>query len=132
MSTTAFLTDQASSVALRPKAILRVEGGGLLVAAVVGYAQLDVSWWIFAVLFLVPDLGLLGYAASHRVGATTYNLTHTLSLPLLLGATSLAVGWVTAGAVALIWLAHIGMDRTFGYGLKYPTSFRDTHLQRVP
>jgi hypothetical protein len=34
-------------------------------------------------------------------------------------------------AVALIWFAHIGMDRTVGYGLKYPTSFKDTHLQRV-
>jgi hypothetical protein len=32
---------------------------------------------------------------------------------------------------ALIWLAHIGLDRTLGYGLKYPTFFEDTHLQRV-
>lgn len=131
MSTIVAPTDHASSVALRPSTILRVEGGALLLAAVAGYAQLDVSWWMFAVLILVPDLGLLGYVASHRVGATTYNLTHTVSLPLLLGATSLAVGWLTGGAVALVWLAHIGMDRTFGYGLKYPTSFRDTHLQRV-
>jgi hypothetical protein len=34
-------------------------------------------------------------------------------------------------AVALIWFAHISMDRTVGYGLKYPTSFKDTHLERV-
>jgi len=32
---------------------------------------------------------------------------------------------------ALIWLAHIGIDRALGYGLKYPTFFRDTHLQHV-
>jgi hypothetical protein len=37
----------------------------------------------------------------------------------------------SAVAVALIWLAHIGMDRALGFGLKYPTGFRDTHLGRV-
>jgi len=33
--------------------------------------------------------------------------------------------------VGLIWLVHIGADRLLGYGLKYPTGFKDTHLQRV-
>ena len=33
--------------------------------------------------------------------------------------------------LALIWLGHIGMDHALGYGLKYPTAFGDTHLQRV-
>jgi hypothetical protein len=33
--------------------------------------------------------------------------------------------------VRLIWLAHIGLDRAVGYGLKYPTAFKETHLQRV-
>ena len=37
----------------------------------------------------------------------------------------------TATQIALIWLAHIGVDRLLGYGLKYPTGFKDTHLQRV-
>jgi hypothetical protein len=32
---------------------------------------------------------------------------------------------------ALIWLAHIGMDRSLGYGLKLPTAFQDTHLGRI-
>lgn len=31
----------------------------------------------------------------------------------------------------LVWIAHIGMDRTMGYGLKYPTQFKDTHFSRV-
>jgi len=31
----------------------------------------------------------------------------------------------------LIWISHIGLDRMLGYGLKYPTQFRDTHLQHV-
>lgn len=34
-------------------------------------------------------------------------------------------------SLCLIWLAHIGMDRMLGYGLKYPTDFKDTHLGRL-
>ncbi len=29
---------------------------------------------------------------------------------------------------AVIWFAHLGFDRLLGYGLKYPTTFGDTHL----
>jgi hypothetical protein len=116
---------------LKPGALLRVEGLALLGAAVALYAQLGPSWWWFAALLLVPDVGLLGYLAGLRVGALTYNLTHTLSLPLALGVVGLTTSTVPAMGAALIWVGHIGMDRAVGYGLKYPTDFRDTHLQRV-
>lgn len=116
---------------LAPGAALRLEGLCLLVTAVALYGRTDASWWLFAALFLVPDLGMLGYLAGVRVGALTYNLTHMLSQPLLLGLASLLTGSATGLAVALVWAAHIGMDRALGYGLKYPTNFRDTHLQRA-
>lgn len=114
-----------------PGVLLRVEGLALLLVAVLAYARIGTSWWLFAALFLAPDLGLLGYLAGPRPGARLYNLTHTLVAPMVLA----AVGIVTAASlpldIALIWAAHIGMDRAVGYGLKYPTGFRDTHLQRV-
>jgi hypothetical protein len=31
-------------------------------------------------------------------------------------------------ALGLVWLAHIGLDRLQGYGLKYDDSFQHTHL----
>jgi hypothetical protein len=34
-------------------------------------------------------------------------------------------------ALALILFAHIGIDRWLGFGLKYPSGFKDTHLQRL-
>jgi hypothetical protein len=114
-----------------PARWLRLEGMLLLAAALGLYAHLDISWWWFAALLLAPDLGLLGYLAGHRVGSATYNLAHTLSGPLALGLAGLATSRPTMLAGALIWAAHIGMDRALGYGLKYPTDFRDTHLQRV-
>lgn len=121
----------ASRGVLAPGPLLRLEGLALLAAAVVVYGQLGASWWLFAGLLLVPDVGLAGYLAGPRIGAAAYNLTHTMVLPLALGAWALAAGATTALAVAVIWLAHLGMDRAVGYGLKYRTAAADTHLQRV-
>lgn len=111
--------------------LLRMEGAVLALVAVALFARTGTTWWLFALLLLAPDLGLLGYLAGPRVGAASYNLTHALVLPGLVGAGGWWIGSSTAVAVALIWIAHIGVDRVVGYGLKYETDFRDTHLQRV-
>ena len=34
-------------------------------------------------------------------------------------------------SIAMIWLAHIGIDRALGYGLKYSAGFGFTHLGRI-
>ncbi len=82
-------------------------------------------------LLLAPDVGLLGYLAGPRVGAATYNVTHTLVVPLAAGIVGFAVSSVGVVAPASIWIAHIGMDRLAGYGLKYPDNAKRTHLQRL-
>ncbi|HSC91246.1 MAG TPA: DUF4260 domain-containing protein [Gaiellaceae bacterium] len=114
-----------------PRMLLRVEGLAVAVAAVALYVDGDHSWWLFALLILAPDLGIAGYAAGPRVGALTYDVVHTSAPPLLLGVAGVLGDSEAAVAVALVWLAHIGVDRAVGYGLKYPTAFKDTHLQRV-
>jgi hypothetical protein len=40
-------------------------------------------------------------------------------------------GNAAAMAVALIWIAHIAIDRALAHGLKLPTGFQDTHLGRI-
>lgn len=85
----------------------------------------------FALLLLAPDPSILGYAGGPRVGAAVYNLFHAYPLPAVLGAFGLLGGSPLGLAVALVWFAHIGMDRMMGYGLKYPTEFGDTHLGRL-
>ena len=65
------------------------------------------------------------------VGAVAYNLTHNLVFPVALGSGGVLADSDVATGVALVWLTHIGVDRLLGYGLKYPTAFKDTHLQRV-
>jgi hypothetical protein len=116
---------------LAPGALLRVEGAALLAAAVAFYFVQGGGWLPFVLLLLVPDLAALGYLANARVGSALYNLAHTTTLPLALLAGGLLTGATTAALVAAIWLTHIGMDRLLGYGLKYPTTFKDTHLGRV-
>jgi hypothetical protein len=111
--------------------LLRLEGLIVLAASVVAYQALGASWVLFAVLLLVPDVGLMGYVVSPRAGAFAYNALHTYAGPAL----SAMLAWsglVDRGwAIALIWMAHIGMDRALGIGLKYPSAFRDTHLGAV-
>lgn len=89
------------------------------------------SWTLFAVLFLAPDLTMAGYLARPAIGARLYNLAHNYVAPLFLSIYSLSVGRADLVAYALIWTAHIGLDRLCGFGLKYPAGFRETHLGTI-
>jgi len=111
-----------------PRIVLRVEGAIVLAASTFAYAKLDGHWLVFALLFFAPDLSMLGYFAGRRIGAISYNLGHSYGLPAALGAMGVLSGRHILWALALIWVAHIGLDRMFGYGLKYVTAFGVTHL----
>ncbi len=114
-----------------PGILLRLEGLAVLAGAITLYAYQGYNWWMFALLLLSPDVAMVAYMLNTRMGSLAYNLLHTSIFPILLGLLSLISGYDLGLALALIWLAHIGMDRVMGYGLKYPTSFKDTHLSRV-
>ena len=114
-----------------PRVLLRLEGLAVLAAALVVYFDNDYSVLALALLFLVPDVSFLGYLAGPRTGAVAYNAVHTYVAPLALGIAGVIAEADACVQVALIWSAHIGMDRLLGYGLKYPSAFEDTHLNRV-
>ncbi|MCI0426026.1 MAG: DUF4260 domain-containing protein [Actinobacteria bacterium] len=112
---------------LTPLALLRIEGLVMLIAGVVGFGATDASWWWFFGLLLAPDLSMAGYLVSPGTGAKVYNAGHSLVGPGLLFAAGL-VWEPVMYVIGSIWLTHIGMDRLFGYGLKYLDDFRHTHL----
>jgi hypothetical protein len=116
-------TTNDTSVTGTPRTLLRLEGLAMLVAGIVAYQLQGASWGLFALLFLVPDVTLLGYLANPRIGASVYNAGHSLLGPALLAP--------FAPALAAIWLAHVGFDRALGYGLKYSSAFTATHLGRI-
>ena len=110
------LTTGAVSGTLRT--LLRLEGLTLFASMTLLYAFWGGPWWVYAVLFLAPDLSFLGYLAGPKIGAIVYNTMHSYMAPL-------------AVSVAIIWLAHIGLDRALGYGLKYSKGFAFTHLGTI-
>jgi hypothetical protein len=114
-----------------PSLLLRVEAALLLTAAIITYAHFHLSWLLFAVLFLAPDLFMLGYLLNPRTGSALYNLGHTLTIPLVLFTAAWQQHRQLLLAIATIWIAHIAFDRLLGYGLKYPAHFKDTHLQHL-
>lgn len=115
----------------KPAVLLRGEDACLLAAALFVYAHLHLSWILFAVLFLAPDLLMAGYLLNVRAGATLYNVGHVLFLPLVVLGVGYATGRMSMVAVGIIWFSHIELDRLLGFGLKYPTTFKDTHLQHL-
>lgn len=113
---------------LQHAVIVRFENLALMLVALTIYWKLQFSWMLFFYLILIPDLGMLGYVVNNKIGALLYNLTHTYLLPLILLAAYPAYPSVLAPV--LIWIIHIGFDRTIGYGLKSTQGFKITHLSR--
>ncbi len=113
-----------------PKFLLHAEGLLVLAASCFAYWKLGGSWGYFALLFFAPDLSMMGYLAGRKIGAVSYNSAHTYLTPAGLAAAAYVADGTKWLWVAAIWAAHIGFDRLLGYGLKYSTSFKDTHLHR--
>ena len=111
--------------------LLRLEGLSVLLLCLLLYAKLGAGWHAFFLLFLIPDLSLIAYTAGIKFGSIAYNAAHSYCGALtciVIGILLPSPGALSAG---IIWCAHIGFDRALGYGLKYPTNFRDTHLGTI-
>jgi hypothetical protein len=130
MSTSSMSRARPSRPSL-PSVILRLEGLAVLTVAAGYYAMQGFGWLLFVLLFLVPDLALVVFIFNRRAGALAYDIVHSYVLPLVLAAASFAIGYRLGLQLALIWLAHISMDRMVGYGLRYISTPNDTHLSRV-
>ena len=110
---------------------LRAEGAASFAAGLAGFLFLGLPWWAFALLLIVPDVSMVGYLRGPRVGAILYNVVHNVASGVAVAGIGLAVGSVPLAAAGAILVAHSGMDRIAGYGLKFPSSFHDTHLGRI-
>jgi hypothetical protein len=113
------------------RALLRLEGLALFAGMTLLYAIWGGSWWVYALLFLAPDVSFLGYLAGPRAGAFIYNAAHSYMAPVALMTSGFGLDSPLTLSIAMIWLAHIGFDRALGYGLKYAAGFGFTHLGRI-
>lgn len=115
----------------RPAILLHLEGFLVLIASCIAYGYwFPHHWVLFACLLLVPDVSLLPFASGPGAWKSAlYNAVHSYILPALLGTLALYLGQTFLEQASLIWISHIGLDRMLGFGLKYPTSFKFTHIQ---
>lgn len=113
------------------KNLLKIEEAVMFGFSIVLFNLTDFAWWWYALLILTPDIGMIGYVVSNRIGAFTYNLFHYKALALII----LCLGWYISNEwvelAGIILFGHSSLDRIFGYGLKYTDSFMHTHLGRI-
>jgi hypothetical protein len=111
----------------------RVEGALVLVACVTLLRQpwQPLDWWVCLLVFFAPDLSFAGYLGGPKVGASVYNAVHIYGFGAVVLALGAVLDWPLISALGFLWIAHAGFDRMFGYGLKLPTGFQDTHLGRI-
>jgi hypothetical protein len=113
------------------KATLKAEEAIMFAFSLFLFNQTNFSWMWFCILFLAPDLGMLGYLINTRAGAFTYNLLHHKGIAIFVfmaGFYFAATQLVFAG---ILLFAHSSFDRMLGYGLKYNDSFQHTHLGMI-
>lgn len=110
------------------KNLLRIEEAMMLALAVFLNSFLPYSWWLYWVLFLVPDVSFLGYAINPRVGAALYNTFHHKGVAVAMFVAGVYFSNSALQFSGLLFFGHSSFDRLLGYGLKYPDSFHNTHL----
>lgn len=110
------------------KNLLRLEELAMFLLSIYLFSLLDYVWWMYLVLILTPDIGMLGYLVNTRFGATTYNLFHHKGIALIVGFLGVWWGISELQLIGIILFGHASMDRIFGYGLKFNDSFKHTHL----
>jgi len=113
------------------KNLVKLEELSLLGLTLFLFSGLDYGWGWYALLFLTPDLSMVGYLANPRLGSWTYNLVHHKGLAVALYVLGylLSIPWLMFAGTLL--LGHSSFDRVFGYGLKHEDAFQNTHLGRI-
>jgi Domain of unknown function (DUF4260) len=124
-------TEATGAVSGGLRTLLRLEGLTLFIGMTLLYAIWGGSWWVYFFVFLVPDLSFTAYLANARIGAIIYNVAHSFTAPVSLMIGGFATGEPLVLSIAMIWVAHIGVDRALGFGLKYSAGFGFTHLGRI-
>lgn len=113
------------------KTTLKTEEALMFAASLYLVYVLGFSPGMFALLFLAPDLGMLGYLAGPKTGAFTYNLAHNKAIAIAIFFVGLYGNIPSLEFIGVLLFSHSSFDRMLGYGLKYPDSFAHTHLGKI-
>lgn len=113
------------------KSIIKLEEFGLFLFGIYLFNQLDYDWWWFLVFILAPDFSMIGYVFGNKFGAFLYNLVHHRGIAILIYLAGVYFSNNLIQLTGIILFSHSSMDRMIGYGLKYETGFKYTHLGEI-
>ncbi|MRI00617.1 DUF4260 family protein [Kriegella sp. EG-1] len=111
--------------------LLKLEELLLFIFGIYLFNLLDYQWWLFLVLLLTPDIGMLGYLINNKIGAISYNLFHHRAVAVVIYLIGIYLSEPILQLIGVILFSHTAMDRIFGYGLKYDKGFKFTHLGEI-
>ena len=115
---------------MKMKHLLRIEEFFLFLFSIYLFTLLDFKWWLFPLFFLIPDLGMLGYAVNKKIGAIIYNVVHHRAISIIFYVIGAILQNQILQFIGIILFAHSSLDRAFDYGLKYADDFKHTHLSQ--
>jgi len=112
------------------KSTLKMEEAAMTLAAIyfLTLHNLGLSIWIWVLLFFTPDISMLGYIFGNKAGAVSYNFFHHKGIALIFAFTGYFLSNEILFATGILLFAHSSFDRVLGYGLKYFSGFKHTHL----
>lgn len=110
------------------KNLLKSEELLQFVGAIALFSTLAYAWWVLPALLFVPDVSMLGYLVSPRLGAITYNVGHHKGLAVVVALAGFFLQVPALELTGVVLFAHSAFDRLLGYGLKHADSFKHTHL----
>jgi hypothetical protein len=113
------------------KRIIQLEEFAILGLSIYALYFLKADWWVYLLLFIGPDISMLGYLAGDKAGAISYNLFHHKAVAIVLFLIGFISQTYLLEITGLILFGHSSMDRMLGYGLKYFTGFKFTHLSKI-
>jgi hypothetical protein len=121
------------------KLILKLEELAMWIGCIILLYLSHAEWWWYTLIFLGPDISMIGYLAGNKTGAWSYNLFHHKGVACIILSIGLCMinnnvfadySWIINTGIILF--GHSSMDRFFGYGLKYENGFKFTHLGEAP
>jgi Domain of unknown function (DUF4260) len=112
------------------KIILKLEEAAMTAVGIylLTIYNLNLPFWVWAILFFSPDISMLGYLRNTKVGAGVYNLFHHKGIAITIAAAGYYLHNDVLMATGILLFTHAAFDRIMGYGLKYQDSFKNTHL----
>lgn len=116
---------------IRMKLTIKLEESFMLVICIYALYLLKVDWWYYPIMFLGPDISMLGYLFGNKAGATIYNIFHHKGIAILVFSSAIITHSWLAEVAGIILFGHSSMDRMMGYGLKYFKGFKYTHLSEI-